>query len=88
MTLKLTREQRKVKRLIDKLWRDGVKDEHNAVAFYRTIAKEFRDLGYSKEAKILDTIMEHEQIHKDILNEMIKDLEREVIWKKYLKGGK
>ena len=86
MIPKLTRDQRRVKRIMNKLQKEGVPDEHKAVAFYRKRAKEFEAAGYYEEAEIMKTISEHEQIHKDLLNEMILNLERKVIWKDYLKG--
>ena len=81
MTLRATN---KVRRLINTLWRDGVSDEHKAVAFYRNRAKEFRALGMTAQADVLEMISQHEQIHKDILNEMIDNLNREIILKEYL----
>jgi len=84
MIQRLTREQRRIKRIMDKLEKKAIKDEHEAVAFYRNRAKEFRNAGYYEEAEIMDTISKHEQIHKDIINEMLLDLQRKVIWKKYL----
>lgn len=86
MTLRLTREQRRIKRIMDKLEKEGVKYEHQSVAFYRKRAKEFEGAGYHEEAAIMKTISDHEQIHKDILNNLILDLQRKVIWKEYLKG--
>ena len=84
MIQRLTREQRRIKRIMDKLKKEAIEDEHKAVAFYRSRAKEFRDAGYYEEAEIMNAISEHEQIHKDIINEMLLNLERKVIWKKYL----
>jgi len=86
MTQRLTK--RRVKVLIDTLWRDGVSDEQKAVAFYRNRAKELRELGFVSQADVLDTISQHEQIHKDILNDLIDSLNREVLLKEYLEGEK
>ncbi len=85
MTLRLTREQRRVQRIIDKLKKEGVPDEHKGIAWYRNRARDFEAVGYYEEAEIMKLIQYTEQQHKDILNEMILNLKEKVIWKEYLK---
>ena len=86
MMLKLTKKERnRFKRIADKLYRNGVEDEHKAVVFYRRMSKELREAGLYTEADALEIIADSEEVHKDILNEIIKDIEEKIIVSQFKK---
>lgn len=66
-------------RIAKKLYRDGVQDERKAAFFYRRMSKELRDSGLHSEADALVVMAESEEVHKDILNEIIADIKEKVI---------
>jgi len=78
MTPRLTKKQEKMKRLSSKLWRDCIPDEMKAAATYRRIAKELEELELHDEAKTLRILVESEEAHKDILNNIINLLNQRV----------
>lgn len=86
MMLKLTKKERnRFKRIADKLYRNGVEDEHKAVVFYRRMSKELREAGLYTEADALEIIADSEEIHKSVLNEIIKDIEEKIILSQFKK---
>ena len=86
MMLKLTRKERnRLSHIANKLYRDGVKDEHKAAAFYKRIAEELRKVGLYMEADALAVMAESEELHKSILNEIIADINEKVIVSQFKK---
>ncbi len=94
MTLRLTkRERTKLTRIVNKLYREGVEDEHKAAAFYGRMAEELHKVRLYKESIYLANIAESEKLHKDILNEIIQDIKEKIIMSQFkkeitLKGNK
>lgn len=92
--LKLTKRQRnRLHSLAKRLYSEGVDDEHKSIAFYKRMAEELRVLNLRDEAKVLDSIIESEEIHKKLLNEIVEDLKEKVILSQFkkettLKGNK
>lgn len=74
MIRELTREKRKIKRMMDMLYREDVERARHSVASYRKRAKELRDMGYSDTADTLEILMKGSQAHQDILNEIVDNL--------------
>jgi len=84
--LKLTKRKRNgLTRLANMLYRDAVSDEHKAAVFYRRIAEILRNDGFYTQADALILIAEGEEIHKDILNEIIADIREQVIVSQFKK---
>lgn len=80
MIQKLTkRERNRLIRIAKKLYRDGVSDEHKAIAFYKRISNELEKIGLHKEADYIRRMIESKELHKDILNEIIQDINEKVI---------
>lgn len=80
MTLELTkRERTKLSRIANKLYRDGVSDEHKAIAFYKRVSGELERIGLHKEADYIRRMIKSKELHKDILNEIIQDINEKVI---------
>ena len=86
MTLELTRKERNtLYKLMNSLYRTGVEDERAAAAFYRRMSEKLRNIGLYIEADVLVTMAESEEIHKDILNEIIADIREKVIVSQFTK---
>lgn len=84
--LELTRRERnKLSRIADKLYRDGVEDEHRTAALYRRLSKELRVVGLYMQADALDLMAGNTEVSKDILNEIIKDIREQVIVSQFTK---
>lgn len=84
--LELTRRERtKLSRIADKLYRDGVGDEHKAAALYRRLSKELRNAGLYMQADALDLMAGSAEVSKDILNEIIEDIREQVIVSQFKK---
>lgn len=84
--LKLTKRKRNfLTRLADKLYRDNVEDERKAAVSYRRMAWILRGEGFYTQAEALESIAESEDLHKEILNEIIQDIREQVIVSQFKK---
>ena len=84
--LNLTKKQRdRLTRIAKKLYRDGVSDEHKAIAFYKRISGELEKIGLHKEADYIRRMIKSKELHKDILNEIIEDINEKVILSSFKK---
>ena len=86
---KLTRigkERRKLTRIARELYNKGVVDERKSAALYRRISKELREAGFNIQASALELLVETEELHKDILNEIIGDINEQIIMSIYKKS--
>ncbi len=80
MIPELTKRKRdRLTRIANKLYRDGVSDEHKAIAFYKRISTELEKIGLHQEADYIRRMIESKELHKDILNEIIEDINEKVI---------
>jgi len=79
------RSRNRLSRIANTLYRDGVADEHKAVAFYKRMTKELRDIGFNKEADALELIAKSEEAHKDILNEIILNIKEKILLSQFKK---
>lgn len=80
MTQKLTKKERdKLARIANKLYRNGLGDEHKAMTFYRRMVVELRKVGFYTEADALDLMAEGAETTKELLSEIIQDIREKVV---------
>lgn len=77
--------EKKLRRIINSLKRDGVEDEIRAVRYYTDMAKELRSAGFEDLARALELIVESESSHRDILSSAVTTIEMKVIANQFTK---
>lgn len=67
-----------MKRVIDRLWRDCLGDEKRLISIYRKIAKELEELELYDASKAFKVMVQSEETHMDIINDIIFSLKQRI----------